>query len=245
MKKEVYIKRLRNVECIDEIISMHKELFNTTELYGKLIYFDEAYEKFFKALLKDDKHFIFGVFLNNNIRGFVHLRNIDQVLFLNNIFLDEVLRGNGMGTDILEEILNMSFIKENSFVNLELDVLQSNIKVVKWYEKLGLNQNSTHIWYVVEKLNKTKKLDFKVDYDSNCFKSIFLNHTKVATIINNSYINLHDMIGNDFDSSLPFIIKQETMRNIKGVNFFEFETSIRMEGCISDILNNINHIKDA
>ena len=53
------------------------------------------------------------------------------------------------------------------------------------------------------------------------------------------------MIGIDFDSSLPFIIKQETMRNIKDVNFFEFETSIRMEGCISDILNNINHIKDA
>src|SRR5690606_14627134 len=102
-----------------------------------------------------------------------------------------VLRGNGMGTDILEEILNMSFIKENSFVNMELDVLQSNIRAVKWYEKLGLNQGSTHIWYVVEKQNKTKKLDFKVDYDPNCFKSIFLNNAKVATIINNSYINLH------------------------------------------------------
>lgn len=245
MKKEISIKRLHNVEYIDEIISMHKELFNNTELYGKLIYFDEAYESFFKVLLNDENHFIFGVFLNNNICGFVHLRNIHQVLFLNNIYLAEILRGNGMGTDILEEILNMSFIKENNFVNIELDVLQSNIRAVKWYEKLGLNQSSTHTWYVVEKLYKTKKLDFKVDYDPNCFKSIFLNNTKVATIINNSYINLHDMIGIDFESNLPFIIKQETMRNRKDVNFFEFETSIRMESCISDIIKNINYIKNA
>lgn len=238
MKKELLIKKISDQSHIERIVSMHHEIFCETKLFGKLIYFDNNFPNYFSKLFHDENNYVFGVFKDKEILGFLHLKKINNILFLNNIFLDKKIRGNGAGTFILRSVLSESFVKDNGFEYLELDVFESNVIAKKWYDKLGFETCAVSDWYFVE--NRFRNLNiqhrFKVSNDDNGFKSLFFDSHKVATIIKDSSIIVHDNIALNFDSNLSMLIKQsENINFSQEMNFIKFDTSIRMRGKISNI----------
>ena len=241
MKKEIQIKRQNDSTYLTDLVLMHQEIFEDTELYGKLIYFDIAFRNYFKSVLKNKGHYVYGIFAENKIQGFIHFRTFDNVLFLNNIFLSKYIRGNGIGTYVLNKVLNMSFVSENNFKQLTLDVLESNFRAKKWYEKIGLLQESIESWYYVKKSIPKINNDLKLIYDDNQFKSIFLNNVKVATVINESCIIIHNFEALDFQSEFPFILKTKENYVKNDVQFSKFDSSVRMTGEISTVLKNTNN----
>lgn len=242
MRKEIQIKRQNDSTYLTDLVLMHQEIFEDTELYGKLIYFDMAFSNYFRSVLKNKDHYVYGIFAENTIQGFIHFRKFDNVLFLNNIFLSKYIRGNGIGTYVLNKVLNMPFVSENNFKQLTLDVLESNPRAKKWYEKIGFIQESIEPWYYVKKSIPKINTDLKLIYDDNQFKSLYLNNVKVATVINESCIIIHNFEALDFLSELPFIFKTKENYIVNGVQFSKFDSSIRMTSEITAVLKNTNNV---
>lgn len=240
MRNEILIKRLNMDDYVHEIVSMHRDIFIGTELFGKLIYFDDAFCSYFEKILSNQEHYIFGIFKESRIHGFVHLVSNSSTLFLNNIYLSTTVRGNGTGSSVLNEIFRIPSIVKKNFKHLELDVLKSNIIARKWYEKLGLGQKSTQNWYYVNSVNKDPELRFSLDHDINGFNGVYIDNNKVATIIDNTCVILHNVLGVNYEHNLPCIIKLDKLPQHDELNFSMFETSIRMRGSIKEVLKNIN-----
>lgn len=246
MKKEIIIKRLYDDSCLDKIIAMHHQIFTDNELFGKLIYFDENFINYFRGIFQNENDFIFGVFKNEIIVGFLHLKKLKDNLFLNNIFLNKDVRGNGAGTLILEQILKEEFVKIYNFEYLELDVFESNIKAKNWYEKLGLVNTSYNDWFLTQNSNKSPdelQSRFTISLDNVGFKSLFFNKNKVATIVSNKYIMIHDNIALQYNTNMTMIIKEsENFIFVNETKSLKLDTSIRMKGKIKNILDKKNYV---
>ncbi|RMZ59315.1 GNAT family N-acetyltransferase [Chryseobacterium nematophagum] len=239
MKKDLIVSELNDARYLEEIVTMHRDIFLGTELYGKLMYFDENFPDYFKKVLESKNDYIVGVFKGESIMGFLHLKKIEKTLFLNNIFFKEEIRGGGIGTDTLREVLTKPFVTLEGFEYLELDVFESNVLAKKWYNKLGLLDISTSDWYFLQS-NKKEDFngDFKINEDINNFKSLYYNDHKVATFINDSYIIAHDTVALQYKSSAQFIYR--TVKNENAiVNNMKFDSSTRMRGNISSIIDKI------
>lgn len=241
MKREIQIKRQSDSTYLTELVLMHQKIFEGTQLYGKLIYFDGAFPNYFKSVLSNNDNYVFGIFIKNKIYGFVHFRKIDNILFLNNIFLSEMIRGNGTGTDVLNQALNMPFVSENNFTQIQLDVLGSNSIAKRWYEKIGFFQEYLESWYYVNRTDVNVNVDLKLSFDNNRFESLYLNESKVATVIQKSCVIVHDFRALGFLSELPIILKTKEGIIENNFQFVQFDTSIRMIGEIATILKNTNN----
>lgn len=241
MKKELTIKTLHDDSQLESLILMHKRIFLDTPLQEKLIYFDESFREYFRKVLSCSDHYVFGVFSDSEINGFLHFRKYGSSLFLNNIFLNEKIRGKGTGTAVLNFILNMPFIIKEGFNFLELDVLESNVIAKKWYNKIGLVEIFRDIWYDVESnnCNNDLNLNFKIDVDQNNFKSLIYNDTKVATIISDFNMVVHDTIAFQYTGMKSKIYKTRNLLQSEKscFKFSEIDSSIRMRAKISHITN--------
>ena len=73
-----------------------------------------------------------NIIVNEKIVGCVLLTDIDDGKLLDEIYLEEQYRNQGIGTDIIKNILN-----ENNIVYLW--VYKKNIKAISLYKKMGFN----------------------------------------------------------------------------------------------------------
>ncbi|MCJ8152372.1 GNAT family N-acetyltransferase [Chryseobacterium sp. SSA4.19] len=243
MKKECTIKKLHDDSQLDSLVRMHREIFLNTALQDKLIYFDENFREYFRKVLLYENQYIFGIFFDCEINGFLHFKKYENSLFLNNIFIDEKIRGKGTGTSVLNKILHQPFIGEEGFEFLELDVLESNPNAKRWYDKLGLFEINKDTWYLVNQIsiNKTINPNFEIAVDDNNFNSVFYNNKKVATIINDSYIIAHDKIALKYTAQKNILYKGRDLVSSKDeyMQYSEIDSSIRMKGKISQITNTL------
>ena len=245
MKKEVVIKRLEDDHFIPDLVKMHQEIFSDNDLFGKLIYFDDNFPNYLKSILNSRNDYFFGVFSDDIISGFVHFKKAENQLFLNNIYLNENIRGGGTGTYIINYTLQKLLTEDYLLEYLMLDVFESNKLAKKWYEKIGLSAESLSEWGITEKKYKDErnKDSFVISKDDNGFTGLFLNERKVATIIQNESVIVHDQCALDYDSEIPFIYKRTDMEtDFEEITFSKFDTSIRMKGKISTILEKIKCI---
>lgn len=236
MKNDIIIKKLEDNYFLSDLVIMHREIFENTEFYGKLIYFDSAFPNYLENILIDKRHYFFAIIYNDNICGFLHLKEVGSNLFLNNIYLNKLVRGGGIGTYVLNYVLNHPLINRK-FVNIELDVLGSNTIARKWYQKIGLNTEFISYWYYVHNLN-LNDLSFHVGYDENNFLSLLFEDVKVATIIRNTCIIAHNELALSYKSHLPFIFKTDKISD--NIGFENFDSSIRMKGNIINIIKCIS-----
>lgn len=72
----------------------------------------------------------FNIVINNKVIGCVLLTDIEDGKLLNEIYIEEKFRNNGIGADIIENI-----IKENDIVYLW--VYKENIQAISLYKRLG------------------------------------------------------------------------------------------------------------
>ena len=139
-------------------------------------------------------------------------------------------------------------LKNKNFKYFTLDVFKSNQLAFLWYKKLGLVEENSIEWkeIIPSKNLKVKKLSNKIQFknDTNGFSSLFLENYKIATIINNSTMLIHDI---SFIDIIPInnhiiITNQDTLSvNEMNYQFINLETSMRMNGLLTTVLNKLKN----
>jgi hypothetical protein len=248
-KEKIQITRYETAdEDLNSIISLHKLISKDSNLNEHLIYFDTNFKFYFKNVIRNiSTDYIYIIKINNVLNGFIHFKIFENTLFLNNICLSKLCQGKGIGTFFLYNSLKLAF--NENLINFELDVFLSNKRAFKWYQSLGLKINKKAIWMKISK--KKHQLDFEnsediyFSKDSNGFESIFFEETKIATIINNKTILIHDLIFiNKIPSQSYILITNQDVTQLSKSHYkwTELETSTRMMGSLKEVLHNLNKL---
>lgn len=248
-KENIQITRYETVdEDINSIISLHKLISKDSNLNEHLIYFDSNFKFYFRNVVRNiSTDYIYIIKIDNVLNGFIHFKIFEDTIFLNNICLSKLCQGKGIGSFFLKHSLMLAY--KESLINFELDVFLSNNKALKWYKKLGLKTIKKSIWMEIndnhQKLNNEISTDIYYLKDGNGFESIFLKTNKIATIINNKTILIHDL---NFIDKIPnqsyiLVTNQDVSELIKkNYKCSELETSTRMKGSLKEVLHNLNEI---
>lgn len=243
MKKGGTMVKLIDKEENRELATIHTKIFDPSPLRGHLIYYDRNFALYLQDLLqKSDKDFFFGYYNDSSLKGFVHLKEIGDSIFLNNFFVDPDIRGKGEGKRFLFETLSeiANLIPKKYF---ELDVFDSNSKVKDWYKNIGMNEVGRRYWYKDQDITNDhkKKEEFVFrNKDQNGFISYFLGNKKIATEVNSTTILVHGIEYIDFFRS--FVAKTIIIICREFLEIEEFELvdiSIRMRAPLDVALNNL------
>jgi len=246
MKENIQITRYKELdENFNSIIELHKLISKSTNLDGHLIYFDPNFILFFENLIKNSNtDFIYVLKINSILSGFIHLKLFENTIFLNNICLNESCQGKGIGRQFLNESLRLVY--DGSQEIFELDVFLSNVKALKWYLSLDLKIQKRSSWTQIVKDAHNEIHDFisilSFLKDSNGFNSVFNDDIKVATIVNNTTILIHDLLFVEKIPSQYTIITNQDIKKIKRghYQFIDLEISARMKGRVKDVFDNLN-----
>lgn len=249
MKEKIEIQRYKKVDKnIDELIELNKLIskYNGVKLYNHLIYFDTNYRAYLEKVIEHSENdYIFTLMLNDNLEGFIHFKVIKDTLFFNNFCMSENYVGKGIGKMFLIKSLNLMNLSD--FKYFAKDVFRSNKPAFLWYLKLGLEVTKSSIWSQLSVINVQKKntlsdeMIFKKDL--NGFNSLFFKNYKIATIINNLTMLLHDLTSIDKVPlhNYTLITNQDTKcLDISDFEIIDLETSVRMVCPISVYLNKLN-----
>jgi ribosomal protein S18 acetylase RimI-like enzyme len=77
-------------------------------------------------------------YYSNGIKGFIAFYNNDKankVAFLSMLLIDESLRGQGIGSQLLEQ--SIMILKNQGFKNYKLEVLSTNLNAISLYSNYG------------------------------------------------------------------------------------------------------------
>jgi ribosomal protein S18 acetylase RimI-like enzyme len=134
--------KIRKIEESDftELISLFKEF----------ALFEKAPEKMTNTIekMKDDKEFINGfvaVSEKNKILGyatffFVYFTWTGKSLYMDDLYVKNDFRGNGIGTLLIDEVIN--FAKKEKCKKLHWQVSDWNKAAIEFYKKLGAQVDS-------------------------------------------------------------------------------------------------------
>ena len=86
-------------------------------------------------MLKDVRFGIKGIFVDDDLAGFISLWDFEEYLYVEHFAVDKELRGNGLGSHVLQNIINETQHKIILEVDLPSDTI--SFKRIKYYEKFG------------------------------------------------------------------------------------------------------------
>ena len=88
-----------------------------------------------------------NIIYNDNIVGSILIKNIDDGLLIDEIFIEEKYRNKGFGTSVLNNIIL------NETKNIFLWVYKENSKAINLYKKLGFTiKQETRSRYYMQKI---------------------------------------------------------------------------------------------
>lgn len=249
MKKEkIEILRYNKADKnLGKLIELNKLIskYNGVKLYNHLIYFDSNFPSYIEKVIENSEYdYFFTLMINDNLESFIHFKVINDTLFFNNFCMSENYQGKGFGKMFLIKSLNMMNLKDFNY--LAKDVFMSNQPAFLWYIKLGLEVTKSTKWKQLSLINKNKnnKLSDKMIFkkDLNGFDSLFFNDLKIATIVNNTTMLLHDLT---YIKQMPLnnyiLITNQDTEFLENGNFeiIDLDTSVRMVCPMKTFLNNL------
>lgn len=244
MKEKIEILRYNKVdENLAVLVELHKLISKNNKLNNHLIYFDTDFPSYFKKIVVDStSDHIYTLVLNGTVEGFIHFKIFNDIVFLNNICLSEKYQGKGFGKIFLIKSLNLMNLPDFNY--LAKDVFMSNQPAFLWYIKLGLEVTKSTVWKQLSLINNNNdasdEMVFKKDF--NGFNSLFFNDTKIATIINNTTMLIHDLT---YINQMPLhkyiLITNQDTEFLENGNFeiIDLDTSVRMICPMKTFLNNL------
>jgi hypothetical protein len=247
MKKEkIEIRRYNKVdENLDKLIELTKLItkYNGLSLYNHLIFFDSNYSSYLTNVIESSEiDYIFTLMINDNLEGFIHFKTIDDTLFFNNFCVSEDCRGKGLGKVFLIKCLNLMNLAD--FEYLAKDVFLSAQSAYLWYIKLDLKVTKSTMWKQLILINNTNdtfdEMVFKKDF--NGFNSLYFNDLKIATIVNNKTMLLHDLT---YIKQMPLnnylLITNQDTAFLENGNFkiIDLDTAVRMICPMKTFLHNL------
>lgn len=99
-----------------------------------------------EEIIFEENEEYYKIVFNNEMIGFIGIKNYEKEIYLYRFYIDEIYRGKGIGTIALNKIIDMAK-KENKDISLE--VMGENI-AKHLYERLGFK---THWTRMVLKIN--------------------------------------------------------------------------------------------
>jgi ribosomal protein S18 acetylase RimI-like enzyme len=245
-KEKIEIRRYNKVdENLDKLIELNKLIskYNGVKLYNHLIYFDSNFLSYLEKVIEySENDYIFTLMINDNLEGFIHFKVINETLFFNNFCMSENYQGKGFGKMFLIKSLNLMNLPDFNY--LAKDVFMSNQPAFLWYIKLGLEVTKSTIWKKLSLINNNidtiDEMTFKKDL--NGFHSLFFNDVKIATIVNNTTMLIHDLTYiNQMPLNNYILITNQDTEFLENGNFeiTDLETSVRMVCPMKTFLNNL------
>jgi len=207
-ERELIFKELEKPCQLETIIELHKLILKGTILEKKNIYFDQNFKPFLSKVIGMPHNHFFVVEINSVVKGFAHFKIIDEVIFLNNIAINEDLNNIGLGKKLLQYSCSKLINLYTQAETLKLDVFKSNDKAYNWYKKIGFEEENRLDWFqLYSKSNNSESHNFKIDSDPSGFLSYFDGEIKFGTIVNNNIIlhksdYIYRINSNYFDSVL-------------------------------------------
>ncbi len=240
-KELMDIKRITNKDNIQILWDMHKDISKFNRLKDILIYYDDNFFNYLLKIVDDSNEYFYGLFNNNKLEGFVHFKIFNDTLFLNNFFINESFRGGGVGSKFLKTAIEKL---GDSFSRFSLDVLVSNTHIYNWYERLGLNSTIESQW--VKLLKEASAVNMKTELiqqkDFNNFNSIFHKELKIATIVSNEKIIVHNLKYLDSLFKLNYDLYYHGIsENFDSLSYVILEKTIRMEGDFREIFKKLKN----
>lgn len=246
MKNEkIIFKKYKNSNSnLRLIVKLHQSISKGTDFENSLIYYDPNFESYLNSLLDSNKiHFFYVVEINDKIEGFVHIRYIDDFLFLNNIAINDEYKGLGLGNELMKYALKDVSKTYDDETVFKLDVFKSNNIAIKWYKKLGFENESKKKWFKFQIKSSPKASLFEKRKDVNGFSGLYDKEDKIGTIVlDNLILHRSDRIINLNYSEFNKIISDDNsfqqLLNIKELeNSIEIiDVSIRMKNTIKNII---------
>ena len=248
MKEKTEILRYNKVdENLGKLVELNKLIskYNGIKLYNHLIYFDSNFPSYITKVIEEfENDYIFVLMINDGLEGFIHFKIINDTLFFNNFCMSENYQGKGFGKTFLIKSLNLMNLTDFKF--LAKDVFMSNEPAFLWYIKLGLEVTKSTKWKqltVINSQNNNKtSVEMTFKEDLNGFNSLFYKENKIATIINNSTMLIHDLTD---ITKMPLnyytLITNQNTKNLEKANFeiLDLDTSVRMICPMNTFLNNL------
>lgn len=118
-------------------------------VYNQTIFACQGYPEYLKSACKCGSHSatqLIGAYSGKHLIGFAEWRRMEQMLVLNNLFVDAAYRNSGIGGKLIaygEELASRDGIKK-----LALDVFSWNEQAFAWYLRLGFSEECRTYWYV-------------------------------------------------------------------------------------------------
>ena len=245
-KEKIEIRRYNKVdENLDKLIELNKLIskYNGVKLYNHLIYFDSNFPSYLEKVIEYSEYdYIFTLMINDNLEGFIHFKIMNNTLFFNNFCMSENYQGKGFGKMFLIKSLNLMNLPDFNY--LAKDVFMSNQPAFLWYIKLGLEVTKSTMWKKLSLINNNidtiDEMTFKKDL--NGFHSLFFNDVKIATIVNNTTMLIHDLTYiNQMPLNNYILITNQDTEFLENGNFeiTDLETSVRMVCSMKTFLNNL------
>lgn len=92
-----------------------------------------------------EENYSFGAFLNNVMLGFIICEEMDwnNSLFIENILVAESQRGKGIGTQLLQHVLQLA--KKKKIRMVELETQNTNVPAITFYHKQGFKMSGVNL----------------------------------------------------------------------------------------------------
>ncbi len=137
----------KNILEVDESLQMMVREWRNSADVKKYMYSDhdisvEEHIKWLDSLKNSEKNLAFVVFIDNNPIGIVSIVNINKTHKTSDwgfYIYDTSLRGKGIGTSVLEKLINYAFNSLN-IDKLNCEAIITNIQVHKLYQKVGFKE---------------------------------------------------------------------------------------------------------
>ena len=142
------------IDNLDEILKLNKALFDFESQFGHDYNLDWTYSEegknYFQKRFESDLSIILVAVDREKIIGYI-LAFIDSFSYLNtnpiceieNMFLEEQYRNQGIGTMLINEVKNQA--KEKGAKKLRVGALAQNSEAIKFYHSLGLEDMNLYL----------------------------------------------------------------------------------------------------
>lgn len=92
-----------------------------------------------------EENYSFGAFLNNVLLGFIICEEMDwnNSLYIENILVAESQRGKGIGTQLLQQVLQLA--KKKKIRIVELETQNTNVPAIEFYQKQGFKMSGVNL----------------------------------------------------------------------------------------------------
>ena len=155
---EIQIQTLMN-ENADDIQKLI-EAGIRADIFPLTIYSSDKYNRYIEDRLVHGKDVAFhGAYKMGKLVGYTEWRFQEENLFLNNIYLADESRGNGIGGELFNYGLQSLLTPDMNC--LSLDVFEDNVSARLWYERMGFEHVHSSFWHVAK---NTKSAKEKVAY---------------------------------------------------------------------------------